>query len=580
MAKVLRAAMIAMVSAAAEHCGIASRGRPRRTDRDAEHGDVLIQKTAWMQKGRVGKEGSSTTQLMQTAQSNDASEALAAASEVVNRVRAGNQTPHLAKEDVAALRNITAELKTKVGENLKVVHSEDVAEWMSDYDAIWLCESERAPMLNSTSASLTAARQNHSACRQQEATLATSNASASSEFVALTASIPSPPATPSWSSNVQAMSMFFDPAANPQLNWYLTYYQSFQGKQGAAEAASASLAKQIVTCDGSQMSFEMAHCSHTQVVKEVCDCRSRAVEKYEHTKRRVEANTESRKLLHESLEKHICYGDVLLTHRGQDDNGTSDRLQACDELVANTSHLDMSPAAVPPKDCSGDLSRPCAEDWVSAEYGGFPSEVRMADCTPCSWELTTTTTTVAAAHYVVGGSAFAREDDIFTACPAGYVPAQLADHEDRVAIVSFIAGLGKPRGTMFLGNWFTGPSHGSSGARCAQAIEIGYLKGAGGTKAWAATQDQSYQDAFGKTWNHNANCANPPDQDGKHYDTPVMYVGPSNVVDLGNCKGGCGFPSPSTAPANFTASGAHSGNCFQNYGEGCADKIEVLCQSS
>lgn len=131
------------------------------------------------------------------------------------------------------------------------------------------------------------------------------------------------------------------------------------------------------TCDKYQMQFESAYCQYRQIVRTWCQdhttCFDSSVRAYNQTVEEQLLTVEHLKVEYEALEKIICYLGVL-TKNFTSVDAQSAELDHCQNLVIDTSILDLWIPAVPPAhDCPEYLVAiyPGHELWVPTEYAGF-----------------------------------------------------------------------------------------------------------------------------------------------------------------------------------------------------------------
>lgn len=138
-------------------------------------------------------------------------------------------------------------------------------------------------------------------------------------------------------------------------------------------------------CDDFQGQLESATCAYVSKVDDTCEsfatCTNSLVDALDGQVAAIQAAETQRKVEWNATERLLC----LLGAYGADGGVNASRLQTCQHVAENTSHLNLNyptPTARP-SPCPDLLHHPCGDDYTAEEYGGL--DAPAATCTPCTF---------------------------------------------------------------------------------------------------------------------------------------------------------------------------------------------------
>jgi len=137
-------------------------------------------------------------------------------------------------------------------------------------------------------------------------------------------------------------------------------------------------------CDILQVRLEAATCSYVSTMHDTCEgfsnCMNALLDSFDGQLAGIQTLETQRKVEWNATERLLC----LLEAYGTDGGVNASRLQTCQHIAENTSHLNLAyPAPTPrPTPCADLLPHPCTDDYLS-EYDGL--DAPAATCTPCSF---------------------------------------------------------------------------------------------------------------------------------------------------------------------------------------------------
>merc|ERR1740129_1415579 len=143
-------------------------------------------------------------------------------------------------------------------------------------------------------------------------------------------------------------------------------------------------------CHGKQTALESATCSYVSKVNSTCEsfatCANTLADSFDTQKLSVETLEQQRKVEWNATERLLCLLDVY----GSSGDVDATKLQTCQHIADNTSHLNLVYPTIPrPSPCAALLPHPCDADYTQAEYGGL--DAPAGKCTPCAFASPPTT---------------------------------------------------------------------------------------------------------------------------------------------------------------------------------------------
>jgi len=169
-------------------------------------------------------------------------------------------------------------------------------------------------------------------------------------------------------------------------DYYKALEQNWPNVQATCTDAQAAEATKTTECNTKQGAFESAFCSYRHDVYTTCkeyrSCFNTMEYELSQVLESTQKSADARKLEWTAIQKIKCYVDVLLS-----DKETAERqeqMNACKNLVVDTSHLDLDPVGtVEPNTCT-DLAEvseyPCTNKFIKIKYDGISN---IQDCQPC-----------------------------------------------------------------------------------------------------------------------------------------------------------------------------------------------------
>jgi len=190
--------------------------------------------------------------------------------------------------------------------------------------------------------------------------------------------------------------------------WFVQERDTFMNKKDVCNNDTAKVDDQRTLCSGAsatlkkvfddtkqechdkQTKLESATCSYVSKVNSTCNsfatCANTYADSFDTQKSSVETLENQRKVEWNATERLLCLLDVY----GSSGDVDATKLQTCQHIADNTSHLNLVYPTIPrPSPCAAISPHPCDADYIQAEYGSL--DAPAGNCTPCAWKAPTPT---------------------------------------------------------------------------------------------------------------------------------------------------------------------------------------------